>query len=442
MKYLLTLSLAIALFFNAQAQQNLRTLDSVLTFLSSEQMFHGQVLIAENGKTIFSKAYGRKSNGEAYLTTTPIHIQSVAKGITAISILQLNAEGKLSLLDPIALYHPSIPYKGVNLRHILNHTSGMPRFFELIFKEWPHNRFLTVNDMVHLVAQYRPDPQGAPGAHENYNQTAYLLLPGVVEKVAGQEFSHYVKQHILEPSGMENTHFVTDVPGYKERIGAAHLDNLFAFMLGEGNMVSTAEDLFKFDRALAQEKILEAAIQELAYTPMVLASGEKGRYGFGGSLVGDKPGNRVFQHLGQGVESHVIFSRYIDTDDVLIVVHDRSVEYAVPVYKAIRNIWKKRPFELPQPRVEYKLSTNLINKYVGDYGGNGFMHITTEGGKLFIQPDGNPGKMEIVPSSDTTFYFRDQAVDWQIYLNEQGEVIGFGPLGQKEFMMKRFRQQN
>ena len=50
--------------------------------------------------------------------------------------------------------------------------------------------------------------------------------------------------------------------------------------------------------------------------------------------------------------------------------------------------------------------------------------------------------MEIVPSSDTTFYFRDQAVDWQIYLNEQGEVIGFGPLGQKEFMMKRFRQQN
>ena len=65
------------------------------------------------------------------------------------------------------------------------------------------------------------------------------------------------------------------------------------------------------------------------------------------------------------------------------------------------------------------------------------MHVTTENGKLFIQPDGNPSKIEIIPSSETTFYFIDQSIDWEIYLDKEGTVIGFGPAGQPDHMMLR-----
>jgi len=169
----------------------------------------------------------------------------------------------------------------------------------------------------------------------------------------------------------------------------------------------------------------------------MLLNGQRGRYGFGCSVISDEVGNRTIQHIGQGESVNAVFTRYIDSHQSIIILHAQSVKYARSVYLAIENIWEGKPFQIPQKKQVNPIDHALITKYVGDYGENGFMHLTTSDGKLFIQPDGNPSKVEIIPSSDTTFYFDHQAVEWQIYLDSNGSVIGFGPLGQERHMMVR-----
>lgn len=438
----LTIFMVLAvLSVQGQAQQNFKTLDSALSVIAKEEMFHGQVLIAENGEIRFLKSYGKTLQGQAYMNTTPIDIQSVAKGITALSILQLHEQGKLNLNDPLAKYFPSLSfYRGVQLKHILNHTSGLPRFFEVVFANWPHDQFLSTKEMVELLARLKPGAQSKTGEFEAYNQTAYMLLADIVEQVTDMSFTDYVRQQILEPADMTETYFNIEQPDYKTQLGEANIDNLFALMVGDGGMKSTAEDLYRLDRAIAEGTIITPIVMNQAYRPMTLGDGEEGRYGYGGSLVEKKMGQRQFQHIGQGVSSNAVVTRYIDEGNLLVVLHDQSVQYALPVYQAIQNIWKVKPFEMPEKRVLHQLTEEQIAKYVGDYGDNGFMHLTTEDGKLYIQPDGNPSRVEIIPSSDTTFYFEDQDMNWEIYLDDQGNVIGFGPLGQKDFMMKRWKK--
>lgn len=419
-----------------QAQTWPYELDSVMSVLEKEEIFHGQVLISENGELKFSKAYGKNREGLKFTTQTSIDIQSVAKWFTSLAILKLYEDGKLSLDDPLEKYYPTINYPGVKIKHLLNHTSGMPKFFEAVYSHWPQDKFLTPVAMVELIEKLNLPPLSEPGVEELYNQTAYMLLPKVIEQVSGQNFTDYVRKYIIEPAGLENTNFNVEKPEFLENIGKANIDNLFARMLGDGNMQSTANDLFKLDQAIRSEKIFMKDNIELGYVPANLTSGES-KFGYGGSLIEKEAGKRQFQHMGQGTTSNAVVTRYIDSGDILIILHDQSVEHAYHVYMTVKNIWEGKPYEIPEKRIVFTLSEELMNKYIGDYGENGFMHITTENGKLFIQPDGNPSKIEIIPSSETTFYFKDQSIDWEIYLDVDGNVIGFGPEGQPEHMMLR-----
>jgi hypothetical protein len=236
---------------------------------------------------------------------------------------------------------------------------------------------------------------------------------------------------------MKSTFFNTENSDFRGNLGEANLDNIFSLMVGDGNIQSTAEDLNRLDHAIRSGLLINTKTMSQSYVPSTLLNGKEGRYGYGGSLVENAIGKRQFQHIGQGNTSNAVFTRFIDSGDVLVVLHEQSVQYAQPVYVAVKNIWEKKPYILPKKRIVHQLSVELIQKYVGNYGDNGFMHITTENGKLFIQPDGNPSKVQIIPSSDTTFYFEDEDMNWEIYLDEKKNVIGFGPLGQQKDMMKR-----
>jgi hypothetical protein len=365
-----------------------------------------------------------------------MNIQSVAKWITALAILKLYEDGKLDLDNSLEKFFPTLQYPGVKVKHILNHSSGMPKFFEVVYNHWPHDQFLTLDAMVELIEQQNLPALSEPGTEELYNQTAYMLLPKVVEQASGQNFTDYVRKNIFEPAGMKNTYFKNEKQEFHEGTGKANIDNLFAEMLGDGNMQSTAIDLFKLDQAIRSGKILKNELMELGYEPTNLISSE-GKYGYGGSLIEKEVGQRQYQHMGQGSKSNAVVTRYLDSGDLLIILHDQSVQYAYQVYMTVKNLWEEKAYEIPKKRIVFTLSRNLINKYIGNYGENGFMHITTEDGKLFIQPDGNPSKIEIIPSSETTFYFEDQSIDWEIYLDKDGNVIGFGPAGQRNHMMIR-----
>jgi hypothetical protein len=109
--------------------------------------------------------------------------------------------------------------------------------------------------------------------------------------------------------------------------------------------------------------------------------------------------------------------------------------YHQAVYEIVRAIRKGEPYVLPQKRLRYNIDTALYDKYTGSYLSNfGLIHISTSEGRLFLRPDAIPGKEELIPSSDTTFYFKGQNLSWEFFLNEQEEVIGFGIEGDRENM--------
>ena len=428
----------MALTFNGTAQDKALHLKELLAKLESRGQFDGQVLFSKKGNILLNKAYGTDKRYGALTTETKINVESIAKEATAIAIAVLVDKGNLEFDDLLSKHIPEIKSDQVTLRHVLTHTSGFPRLFELVFEKWPHDQFLSNNDLIDLIEKEDVNLDTTPGEGESYNQTAYMLLATVVEKASGTNFSEFVHAHIFKPANMENSIFITDSEALKSKIGAANIDNMFAYTLGDGNMYSTAEDLFKLNRALANGKILSKSILDELYKPLVLNNGEKGRYCLGGNISTNERGESIVQYIGQGEGTNAIVDFNLTSNQITIVFHVESVFYAFEVYQTITSAFEGKRYELPEVITEHLLPEELISKYVGDYGDNGFMHITTENGKLFIQPDGNPGKMEIVPSSDTTFFFRNQPVFWQIYLDEHGNVIGFGPQGEKQHMMRRF----
>lgn len=108
-------------------------LDSVLNILAEEDFFDGQILIAEKGKVLFDETYGANYvDGENQILTkdTALPVFSVGKSFTALSVMLLEAEGKLRYEDPVRKYIPELPYEKVTVRHLLTMTSGLPRFLE------------------------------------------------------------------------------------------------------------------------------------------------------------------------------------------------------------------------------------------------------------------------------------------------------------------------
>jgi hypothetical protein len=168
-----------------------------------------------------------------------------------------------------------------------------------------------------------------------------------------------------------------------------------------------------------------------------LSSGNKNTYGMAWRV--ENYDGKVEHHIvGEGENQRASIQHFVDDDLVIVYVHDHSGEYFEPVYWMIRNIWEGKPFEMPKNREVYPIDKSLYQKYTGSYLGNfGLVHVTHENGRLWLRPDPVPGKEELIPSSNTTFYFKNQDLNWEFYLDEKGDVIGFGIKGDPENMSAR-----
>ena len=436
MKRLLIVFSLFLLECQLRSQDKWTLLDAALTQAADSSVFHGQVLIAKKGEIKLNKAYGLTSEGSHYTNDSLIEIESVSKGFTALAILKLCEQQALELDTELQELFPTWPYPDVTIHNLLNHSSGLPHFLGLVFDHWPEDKYLTNEGFIDLIVQHPPKVKAQPGDEEAYNSFAYLLLASVIEKVSGMSYEQFVRSFILEPAGMSHTFFRSELSSFNKESGPAGADDVFKLVKGEGNMLSTASDLFKLDRALSAGKIIGQPWLDKMHQISRLGNGKQGRYGYGGSVINNSPADLTFQYFGQGATS-VVFTRYLKREEVCIVLHARSVEYAYPIHEMIQSIWREQPYTVPQKRAVHRIDESLLKQYIGDYGENGFMHVRLERGVLFIQPDGNPGKMELVPTSDTTFVFRDQPVYWQFYLDKASNVTGFGPQGEPASMMKR-----
>jgi D-alanyl-D-alanine carboxypeptidase len=272
-------------------------------------LFSGAVLVAKDGKTVFAQAYGLADREKKMPNTlkTRFRLGSMNKMFTAVATLQLVQNGKLDLKAPFGNYLTDYLNKDVaskvTIEQMLSHTGGTGDIFG---PEFDKNRLelKTLQDYVKLYGNRGPEFE--PGSRWQYSNYGFLLLGVIVEKVSGQNYYDYVRDHIFKPAGMIATasepedQVVADRSvGYMRSDGAGwqrNTDTLPYRGTSAGGGYSTVEDLLKFATALQTNKLLKPQYTEMLTTGKVeTPNGGKYAYGFQEGTVN---GTRCFGHGG------------------------------------------------------------------------------------------------------------------------------------------------
>jgi CubicO group peptidase (beta-lactamase class C family) len=314
-------------------------LDSVL---NSHRDFSGVVLVADKGKSIYHKAFGY-INRETKMpmdTTTLFELASVSKQFTAALILMLQEEGKLSVDDPLEKYVAGLPYKNITVRHLLNHTSGLPDYFKLLDEHWDKTKVATNDDIIAYLIQYHPDKLFEPGEKYMYSNTGYVMLGTIVEKASGKEFVEFMHERIFDPLKMSTSdlrsaeqkaaveNFALGYVYVPEKSRYVRADSFPSSNYtiwaggrkGPGRISSTTTDLLKWDRALYTDNVLKKSSFDAAYTPAKLKNDSLSQYGFGWMLDSNPRFGKVVWHSGDNPGYKTAIVRYIDADKTVILL--------------------------------------------------------------------------------------------------------------------------
>lgn len=275
------------------------------------------VLAKVQGETILRKGYGLASL-ELKVPMTPENtfcLASVTKPFTATAIMVLVDEGEISLEDPVRDYLPLVHGDGIQIRHLLSHTSALP--------DLPTIEGFTM-DLVHRPyssaelagALENAKPSGPPGRQYQYCNANYALLGRIVELVSGKSWEKFLKEKIFEPAGMTSTFdgghmrvLPRSATGYSLENGtwkrAAFLSYSRGF--GLGGLFSCVDDLALWEDALARGKIVKPETLEKMYTPFGLDGGGQGNYGLGW-IISTSRGRKRVEHSGGifGWKTHVL----------------------------------------------------------------------------------------------------------------------------------------
>jgi CubicO group peptidase (beta-lactamase class C family) len=325
---------------NAFSQQ-----EKLGSLFAAQKDFSGVVLIAENGKPVYQKAFGyREFADQIPLQTSDIfELASVSKQFTAMIIMMLKEKGLLNYDDSVSKYL-QIPYKGMTIRNLLTHTSGLPDYQDIMDKYWDKSKVAGNPDCIEYLNKYAPPKLFEPGEKYEYSNTGYMLLASIAEKASGKDFIDMCRKWIFSKLKMKNT----DIRTLEEKkatnnfaIGHIYVEERnkwiradsfpssnYTIWLGNrkgpGRISSTAADLLKWDKALYTEKLIKQSTLQEAFTPMRLNDGSFSNYGFGWSLRTDTVFGKIVSHNGDnpGYKTQII--RYIDKKKTMIVLNNNA----------------------------------------------------------------------------------------------------------------------
>ncbi len=288
--------------------KQITTIDSALTKLHERGMLNGVFLLAQDGKTLYKKAFGvaNLTTRELLKTTSAFNLASISKQFTSMMIMMLKEKGKLDYDDKVQLHLTEFPYPNITIRHLLNHTSGLPEYFELATQYYNTLDTLTNEKVLQLLKNHHPKLAFEPNEKFSYCNTGYVLLATVIEKASGMLIQDYFNQQIVKPLGLKDTYIynftikqypANRVFGIKRENGQMMPNDLVRLdgVSGDGNVYSSVEDLLKWEQTLYTEKLVSAITLKEAFTPVKLKDGTISRYGFGWFL--DESGKKM-SHTG------------------------------------------------------------------------------------------------------------------------------------------------
>ncbi|MEG1377975.1 MAG: serine hydrolase domain-containing protein, partial [Myroides sp.] len=272
--------------------------------------FWGQFLVAKNGEIIFEdyQGYANYQNKEKINDSTPMHVASVGKVFTGITILRLINEGKISLDQKVNTILTGFPFDDITVRLLLNHRSGLPYYGNFTAKPgmWDTKKTLTNKDVLNLLETKGIKLDFRPNTRFTYSNTNYVVLALIVEQVTKKSFQDAMKELILQPLKMNNT-FVLDNLENKDKITQSyhannqkmHWDYLDG-TYGDKNIYTTARDMLKLDKALYSDNFISKALKGEMYKGYSYEKSGANNYGLAIRMVEPKEdsGNLYTFHNG------------------------------------------------------------------------------------------------------------------------------------------------
>lgn len=386
-------------------------LDKYMTAAADAGLFSGSVLVAHNGKILLEKGY-REANIELGVPNTPVtrfRLGSITKQFTAAAILLLEEQGKLSINDPICNFFTDCPpaWKPITVRHLLNHTSGIPNFTS--FPDYMKTMMIPT-PLDGIIARFKDRPLTfAPGEKMSYSNSGYILLGAIIEKVAGQSYADFLQARIFGPLKMQGSGYDTGdkiikgrADGYSNAGGewknASHID--MSIPHAAGALYSTVQDLYLWDQALNTDRILSAKSREAMFAP------GQNNYAFGWAI--NKLFNRLMIGHGGGINGFSTYiARYPEEKLTIIVLSNLEQARSGNFARDLAAIVLGEKYVLPRARAAIKLDPRIYDAYVGKYelAPNFILTVKRAGERLMVQATGQP-EIEILPESETKFFLR------------------------------------
>jgi len=327
---LFSITLIACLASSAQTNKTVQALDSTLSLLYKTGRFNGTVLYAEKGKVLYKKAFGivDSRTNQPLTTGSSFNLASVTKQFIGMGILILQEQGKLKLDDDVRYFIPELPYRHISIRHLLTHTSGIPEYFDIFQRYRSPLDTLTNDMMIQMFAKYRPSLDFGTGSKWEYSNTNYILLASIIERASKKSLKDFIADYITTPLGMKDTYVYTDlmpsvpqnhVYGFSEVDGKKKLNDLTNMdgVAGDGNLYSSAEDLFKWDQGLYTEKLVKRSTLQQAFAPVRLNNDSTYPYGFGWIIEKE---NEIYLHTGGWAGFGNIICRDVKNKRTLIIL--------------------------------------------------------------------------------------------------------------------------
>ena len=428
MKKIFLLILSFSFFLHTFAQTKAEEINEMMKIYAKQNSFNGTILVAQKGVVLLQKGYGYKNAATKTLndSATVFQIGSITKQFTSAIILQLQEQNKLSVHDSISKFIPYYPNGNkITVENLLTHTSGIYNYTndEMFMK----NNAVNPISIENLIALFKNKPLDFnPGEKYRYSNSGYILLGFIIEKITGKSYFQVVRENIFQPLGMDHSGFdfkslksINKATGYfkltpKINEPSSIIDSTVSFSAGA--IYTTVDDLYKWDRALYTNKILNAASLQKAFMPF------KSNYGYGW-VIDSTYGKKVVMHEG-GIFGFVSFIGRVFADETCIILFDNKGSEGLPkIAENINAILNEQPYDFPVERKEIDVDSNILKKYVGDYqlAPSFIITISFENGQLFVQATGQ-GKTAMFAEKENYFFLKLTDAQIEFIKNAEGKT--------------------
>ncbi|MDD3773488.1 MAG: serine hydrolase domain-containing protein [Weeksellaceae bacterium] len=316
----------------------------------------GGLLVAQHGEILFESynGFADKERETPINADTPIHLASISKVLTSLAILKLVEYHKIALDDTVDKYLIGFPYPDVTIENLLNHRSGLPDYLRFTDDKtyWDKTQLISNQEVLDILIKKQPPAYNKPDKNFLYNNTNFVLLALIIEKVSGLSYPEAMQYMIFNPLEMNNT-FVMEFDRDAKIVSKSyyangqfwdydHLDKTY----GDKNIYSTPRDLLKMDVAMYSDKFLPKELKEKAWKGYSYEKEGTKNYGLGFRLMEWSDDLKILYHTGKWHGNNTIYVRDFK-DEVTIVALGNRINRNIYLSNRLVSLFGNYPLEIP-----------------------------------------------------------------------------------------------